>query len=60
MQALSAAFMLPAGTRLGHVDCTVARLRCLLLIVRPDELRDAFRALADRLLASANQPAPAR
>jgi hypothetical protein len=28
------------------------------VILRPDELRDAFRALADRLRAIADRPAP--
>ena len=33
---------------------TLAGLRCPLVILRPDELRDAFRALADRLRAIAD------
>jgi predicted DNA-binding transcriptional regulator YafY len=37
---------------------TLAGLRCPLVIVRPDELRDHIRALAARLLAIANLPAP--
>jgi predicted DNA-binding transcriptional regulator YafY len=44
---------------LDILACTLAGLRCPLVILRPDELRGAFRALADRLLAIANQPAPA-
>ena len=48
----------------GHAEdldilaCTLAGLRCPLVILRPDELRDAFRALADRLRAIADRPAP--
>ncbi len=38
---------------------TLAGLRCPLVIVRPDELRDHIRALAARLHAIANLPAPA-
>jgi predicted DNA-binding transcriptional regulator YafY len=53
------------GTTLlrGYADdldilaCTLAGLRCPLVILRPDELRDAFRALADRLRAIADHPA---
>jgi predicted DNA-binding transcriptional regulator YafY len=41
---------------LDTLACTLAGLRCPLVILRPDELRDAFRALADRLYAIANQP----
>jgi predicted DNA-binding transcriptional regulator YafY len=55
----------PDGTILlrGYADdldilaCTLAGLRCPLVIVRPDELRDAFHTLADRLRAIADQPA---
>lgn len=36
----------------------LAYLRCPLVILRPDELRDHFRALADRLRIIADQPAP--
>jgi predicted DNA-binding transcriptional regulator YafY len=43
---------------LDVLACTLAGLRCPLVIVRPDELRDAFRMLADRLRAIADQPAP--
>jgi predicted DNA-binding transcriptional regulator YafY len=42
---------------LDILACTLAGLRCPLVILRPDELRDAFRALADRLRAIADQPA---
>jgi predicted DNA-binding transcriptional regulator YafY len=41
---------------LDILACTLAGLRCPLVILRPDELRDAFRALADRLYAIANRP----
>ena len=34
---------------LDILACTLAGLRCPLVILRPDELRDTFRALADRL-----------
>ncbi len=37
---------------------TLAGLGCPLVIVRPDELRGRVRALADRLRAIADQPAP--
>src|SRR5262249_41674742 len=37
--------------------CTLAGLRCPLVILRPDELREALRTLADRLRAIADQPA---
>jgi predicted DNA-binding transcriptional regulator YafY len=43
---------------LDILACILAGLRCPLVILRPDELRAAFRALADRLYAIANQPAP--
>jgi predicted DNA-binding transcriptional regulator YafY len=38
--------------------CILAGLRCPLVILRPNELRDAFRALADWLYAIANRPTP--
>jgi predicted DNA-binding transcriptional regulator YafY len=47
----------------GYVDdldilaCTLAGLRCPLVILRPDELRESIRALADRLRTVADQPA---
>ncbi|HEY7022603.1 MAG TPA: YafY family protein [Ktedonobacterales bacterium] len=41
---------------LDILACTLAGLRCPLVILRPDELRDAFRALADRLRAIADKP----
>jgi predicted DNA-binding transcriptional regulator YafY len=44
---------------LDILACILAELRCPLVILRPDELRDAFRALADRLYAIANSSAPA-
>ncbi|HEX9413192.1 MAG TPA: YafY family protein [Ktedonobacterales bacterium] len=37
---------------------TLSGLRCPLVIVRPDELRDHVRVLADRLRTIADQPAP--
>ncbi len=43
---------------LDLLACTLAGLRCPLVIVRPDELRDSIRALADRLRAIADAPAP--
>ncbi len=43
---------------LDVLACTLAGLRCPLVIVRPDELRDHVRALADRLRTIADQPAP--
>jgi predicted DNA-binding transcriptional regulator YafY len=43
---------------LDVLACTLAGLRCPLVIVRPDELRDSLRALADRLRTIADQPAP--
>jgi predicted DNA-binding transcriptional regulator YafY len=42
---------------LDILACTLAGLRCPLVILRPEELRDAFRSLADRLRAIADQPA---
>jgi hypothetical protein len=42
---------------LDILACTLAGLRCPLVILRPVELRDAFRALADRLRIIADQPA---
>jgi predicted DNA-binding transcriptional regulator YafY len=42
---------------LDILACTLAALRCPLVILRPDELRDAFHTLADRLRAIADQPA---
>jgi predicted DNA-binding transcriptional regulator YafY len=43
---------------LDILACTLAGLRCPLVILRPEELRGAFRALANRLRAIADQPAP--
>jgi predicted DNA-binding transcriptional regulator YafY len=43
---------------LDTLACTLAGLRCPLVIQRPDELRGAFRTLADNLRAIADQPAP--
>jgi predicted DNA-binding transcriptional regulator YafY len=43
---------------LDILACTLAGLRCPLVILRPDELRDAFRALADRLMIIADQSTP--
>jgi predicted DNA-binding transcriptional regulator YafY len=43
---------------LDILTCILAELRCPLVILRPDELRDAFRVLADRLCAIADRPAP--
>jgi predicted DNA-binding transcriptional regulator YafY len=43
---------------LDVLACTLAGLRCPLVIVRPDELRVRVRALADRLRTIADQPAP--
>jgi predicted DNA-binding transcriptional regulator YafY len=42
---------------LDILACTLAGLRCPLVILRPDELRERIRALADRLRAIADQPA---
>jgi predicted DNA-binding transcriptional regulator YafY len=41
---------------LDILACTLAGLRCPLVILRPVELRDAFRTLADRLRAIADKP----
>jgi predicted DNA-binding transcriptional regulator YafY len=42
---------------LDILACTLAGLRCPLVILRPDDLRESIRALADRLSAIAGQPA---
>src|SRR6185437_14099772 len=42
---------------LDILACTLAGLRCPLVILRPSELRDSIRALSDRLRIIADQPA---
>jgi predicted DNA-binding transcriptional regulator YafY len=42
---------------LDILACTLAALRCPLVILRPDELRESVRVLADRLKMIADQPA---
>jgi predicted DNA-binding transcriptional regulator YafY len=45
---------------LDILACTLASLRCPLMLLHPDELRASVRSLADRLWSIADQPIPAR
>ena len=43
---------------LDILACTLAGLRCPLVLLRPDELRESVRSLAARLSSIADQPIP--